>query len=154
MQTSTTMTLILPSLHDHPSSNHRTNINGPDQNQHIPTKPTSLCPPTSIALHSNLPLEVKNPQTDYTTYYSHYLSNANYNYPSSTKPKLHICRINTIWRELSSDIYGDTHRTTTPAIWLQQTTSFNILPIAILASKTPDDKGKKQTAKERQRSRQ
>ena len=47
-----------------------------------------------------------------------------------TKPTVHIHRqhihgVNTIWREIPTDTYGDTHQTATPSIWFQQTVSLS-----------------------------
>jgi hypothetical protein len=45
---------------------------------------------------------------------------------ASNSPQHLLHGVNTIWRELSTDTYGDTHHTTTPSTWFQQTVSLNI----------------------------
>jgi hypothetical protein len=45
---------------------------------------------------------------------------------ASNSPQHLLHGVNAIWRELSTDTYGDTHHTTTPSTWFQQTVSLNI----------------------------
>ena len=51
-------------------------------------------------------------------------------YPAYTfaanSPQHLLHGVNAFWRELSTDTYGDTHHTTTPSTWFQQTVSLNI----------------------------
>jgi hypothetical protein len=48
-------------------------------------------------------------------------------YTFANKSPQHLLHgVNAIWRELSSDPYGDTYHTATPSIWFQQTVSLNI----------------------------
>ena len=44
---------------------------------------------------------------------------------ANNSPQHLLHGVNAIWRELSSDPYGDTYHTATPSIWFQQTISLN-----------------------------
>jgi hypothetical protein len=45
---------------------------------------------------------------------------------ASNSPRHLLHGVDAIWRELSTNTYGDTHHTTTPSAWFQQTVSLNI----------------------------
>jgi hypothetical protein len=44
---------------------------------------------------------------------------------ASNSPQHLLHGVNAMWRELSADTHGDTHHTTTPSTWFQQTASLN-----------------------------
>jgi hypothetical protein len=45
---------------------------------------------------------------------------------ATNSPQRLLHGVNAIWRQLTSDTYGDTYHTSTPSIWFQQTLSLNI----------------------------
>jgi hypothetical protein len=45
---------------------------------------------------------------------------------AANSPQHLLHGVNSIWRELSTDTYGDTYHTATPSLWFQQTVSLNI----------------------------
>jgi hypothetical protein len=45
---------------------------------------------------------------------------------ASNSPQHLLHGVNATWREPSTDTHGDTHHTTTPSTWFQQTASLNI----------------------------